>query len=557
MKKFFAIISLALASVVAVQAQNSSGILFNRDIIPASSILSLSQREPVGTARSMAMGGAFTSLGADMSSFGYNPAGFGMYQRNEISVSLGLGVVHAKNYNAYSGDDNNNTRVSINNFGASFKVYESSGKLTAINFAFGYNKTADYNYDMLYASPTTESSLAYAFADIANGGKLTAPVVNEGTDQEYRPITDPNGMQNYDMDPYYWSTVMAYKEGLTNLGPNGWYPDEIAPGALTTQYTNLQSRGSAGEFSFAFGFNINNIVYLGASLDIQSISRKQTIYYDEYIGYEEGKAPSATDYPYQLQNFSFEQSMYVNGSGVGAKFGVVVRPINSLRIGFALHTPTYYSVAYRYSASLASTAYNAGKVADKDGVINDYIYDEAYTPILQDGGENRWCYTTPTRLLVGASYAIGQYAVLSADYQYDAYRSVKLSYAPTDTGYTNSVFRDNLRGVHTVRAGVEAKALPWLALRVGGGYKSRVLNREFDFVALSEPVADMSWYASAGVGFRLSEVTSIDLAYQYRKREYSDYYSFYTQLGEIPNASPLYGLDLISHNVALTFAFRF
>ena len=248
MKKIFAIISLALASVVAVQAQNSSGILFNRDIIPASSILSLSQREPVGTARSMAMGGAFTSLGADMSSFGYNPAGFGMYQRNEISVSLGLGVVHAKNYNAYSGDDNNNTHVSINNFGASFKVYESSGKLTAINFAFGYNKTADYNYDMLYASPTTESSLAYAFADIANGGKLTAPVVNEGTDQEYRPITDPNGMQNYDMDPYYWSTVMAYKEGLTNLGPNGWYPEEIAPGALTTQYTNLQSRGSAGEF---------------------------------------------------------------------------------------------------------------------------------------------------------------------------------------------------------------------------------------------------------------------------------------------------------------------
>ena len=100
------------------------------------------------------------------------------------------------------------------------------------------------------------------------------------------------------MNPYYWGAVMGYKGGLINLGANGWYPDEIGGNAEMSQYTNLSSRGSAGEFSFAFGFNINNIVYLGASLDIQSISRKQTICYNEYIDYENGKAPNATDYPY-------------------------------------------------------------------------------------------------------------------------------------------------------------------------------------------------------------------------------------------------------------------
>ena len=157
MKRIFSALALMLASVMTVQAQNTSGILLNRDILPASSILSLSQRESVGTARSMGMGGAFTSLGADMASFGYNPAGFGMYQRNEISVSLGLGVTQAKNYNAYGYGDNSNVRVAINNIGASFKVYESSGALTAINFAFGYNKTADYNYNISYVGPTTPS----------------------------------------------------------------------------------------------------------------------------------------------------------------------------------------------------------------------------------------------------------------------------------------------------------------------------------------------------------------------------------------------------------------
>ena len=92
-----------------------------------------------------------------MSSFGYNPAGFGMYQRDEISASLGLGITNAKNYNAYNISDNNSVRFDVNNIGASFKVYEGTGKLVAINFAFGYNKTADYNYDMSYAGPATVS----------------------------------------------------------------------------------------------------------------------------------------------------------------------------------------------------------------------------------------------------------------------------------------------------------------------------------------------------------------------------------------------------------------
>ena len=549
MKRVLLLVVAALVIVAMVQAQNASGVLLNRDIIPASSILSLSQRDVAGTARSMGMGGAFTSLGADMASLGYNPAGFGMYQRNEISVSLGLGITRAKNYNAYNYGDNNSVRCAINNVGASFKVYESSGALTAINFAFGYNKTADYNYDISYDGPATISSLADAFADIANANGLVLNANNK--------IADLNGNYDYDMDPYYWSTVMGYKGGLINLGSNGWYPDEIAPGAQMSQYTNLSSRGSAGEFSFAFGFNISNIVYLGASLDVQSISRKQTIYYSEYIDYAEGAQPDATAYPYQLQQFELGQSMNVNGSGVGAKFGVVVRPIKALRIGFAVHTPTYYSLAYRYSASLSSVARNAGGVPDAQGNVNDYLYADEDTPVLQDGGEYRWTYTTPTRLLVGVSYAIGQYAVLSVDYQYDAYRALKLNYSPADTGYTNDTFRHNLRGTHAVRAGVEAKPLPWLALRVGGGYRSKVLNESYDFVAFSEPVADTSWYASAGVGFRLSDVTSIDVAYQYRNTRYSDYYSYYTRLGDTPNASPLYGLDLINHNIALTFAFRF
>lgn len=549
MKRLISAIAIVLAMAAVAQAQSTSGILLNRDIVPASSFLSLSQRESAGTARSMAMGGAFTSLGADMASLGYNPAGFGMYQRNEVSVTLGLGINKAKNYNAYNTSGNRSIRPSINNVGASFKVYESSGTLTAINFAFGYNKSADYNFDLQYEGLPSVSSLADAFSDIANAGGL---VINSDN-----KISDPRGYYDYDMNPYYWGSVLAYKGGLINKGANGWYPDEIGAGAEMSQHTNLQSRGSAGEFSFAFGFNINNIVYLGASLDIQSISRKQTIYYDEYINYAEGSAPDGATMPYELQHFEFGQSMRMNGSGIGAKFGVIVRPVNGLRIGLAVHTPTYYSIAYRYAAALSSEARSIGSDPYGWASPDGYVYADEESPILQDGGDNRWKFTTPTRLLAGISYAIGQYAVISADYQFDAYRSLKVNYVPAEPGYTNSDFRDNLRNTHTLRAGIEAKPLPWLALRVGGGLRSSILKSDFDHVLFSEPMIDKFWYASAGIGFRLGKVTSIDLAYQYRKNRYTDYYSYYTANDLGVNASGIYGLDLINHNIALTFAFRF
>lgn len=548
MKRIVSFLAIVLASVVAVQAQNTSGLLLNRDILPASTLLSLSQRESMGTARSMAMGGAFTSLGGDMASFGYNPAGFGMYRRNEISATIGGVVAKAVNYNVYNSNDNSMFRMAINNIGASFKVYEGSGRLTAVNFAFGYNKIADYNYDMSYEGPATVSSLADAFSDIANANNL---IINSNN-----KISDQRGYTDYEMNPYFWGAVMGYKGGLINKGANGWYPDEIAPGAQMSQHTSLQSRGSAGEFSFAFGFNINNIVYLGASLDLMTISRKQTIYYDEYINYD-GPQPDGATYPYLLRDFRYAQTMNLDGSGVGAKFGIVVRPVESLRVGFALHTPTYFSLAYGYRASLSSAAASIGSNPYGWEVINGNVYADEYTPTLRDNNENRWRFTSPLRLLAGLSYAFGPYAIISADYEYSAHRALKWNSIPADTGYTRSTLQNNLQGTHTVRGGIEVKPLPWLSLRAGGGYKTKVLTNSYDFVAFSEPVADKMWYASAGLGFRLGDVTSIDLAYQYRNTRYTDYYTFYTQLGDIPNASPLYGLDIINHNVAVTFAFRF
>lgn len=64
------------------------GLAMSADALSTADLFSLSQQSfNFGTARSMAMGGAFTSLGADQASMVINPAGLGMYNRGEIAVT--------------------------------------------------------------------------------------------------------------------------------------------------------------------------------------------------------------------------------------------------------------------------------------------------------------------------------------------------------------------------------------------------------------------------------------------------------------------------------------
>ena len=546
---FLLVGGLLLYTSAMAQSNATTGLVFDRDILSAPSINSFAQRDYMGTARSMAMGGAFTSLGADMASLGVNPAGFGMYQHNDISVTFGLGVHRAKNSGVLGADNNLNsqTRFSVNNIGASFKVYEGTGDLLAINFAFGYNKVADYNYNLNYHGASGNASIADAFADIANRNGLGINSDNH--------ICDQAGYADYDMNPYYWSTALAYKGRLINRVGNSWYPDEIGANASIDQFSRVKSRGSAGEFSLAVGFNVKNILYIGASLDIQSISRIQTIYYGENISYAEGAAPDPTAMPYQLREFTLAQQMRVSGTGVGAKFGVVVRPVKSLRIGFAVHTPTYYSVSYSYKGAIDSVCNSAGTNPENYNLVGGKLYASADTPELTDSGSYGWEFTTPTRLLAGISYTISKYAIISADYEYNAFRATRITAAPLNYDFINSDLKYGFRNQHIVRAGIEAKPLPIMALRVGGGYLWRVTNDKDPI--FTEPVRNGGWYCSAGLGFRVSRVVSIDVAYQFRHNDYTKYDTYYSENDLGVNSSPIYGLDMDNHNVALTFGFRF
>ena len=101
-----------------------------------------------GTARYVGMGGAMEALGADISTIGSNPAGIGLFRKNQVSLSAGvMAQTDAENYTKFNNTtidfDGSKSHVSLDQVG--FVWSPTRGKSSYINLAFNYHKSADFN----------------------------------------------------------------------------------------------------------------------------------------------------------------------------------------------------------------------------------------------------------------------------------------------------------------------------------------------------------------------------------------------------------------------------
>ena len=93
----------------------------------AGDLLALSQYNySFSTARSAALGGAFTSLGADLSSMSINPAGLGMYMSSDFGISPSLTWNNMQSTYLGTKSDYSRTRFTLGNLGMAFNLYQGS-----------------------------------------------------------------------------------------------------------------------------------------------------------------------------------------------------------------------------------------------------------------------------------------------------------------------------------------------------------------------------------------------------------------------------------------------
>ncbi|WP_321426861.1 TonB-dependent receptor [uncultured Bacteroides sp.] len=507
-----------------------------------------------GTARFVGMGGAMGALGGDISTIGTNPAGIGLYRSNDLMTSFGINYTTSEsNFNG-SKMNSDKLRGSFDNIGF---VYSSKiGNQTAlkyVNFGFNYHKAKSFNRDFAMQGNLNGTSQTDQMANMAN-----APHQGVGLSENEMGLGELANNGSYAS----WLSILGWNSFLIrpNLDPkhSGEYVGFQANDP-SGSYSSIE-RGGIDVYDFNVSFNINNRVYLGFTLGAYDLNYTKNTLYSEFFnssinplddkGNEIPYFKDNNNYSYSLENF-----MRTTGTGVDFKAGVIFRPFEDspLRIGAAIHTPTFYNLTMYNSAILTSDA----------DVKNGYIIPvnplsiDTYKEIKGDVA-TEYQIRTPWKYNLSLGYTIGSNVALGAEYEYKDYSTAKLSYYDgSSMTYENSMMKDMLKGVSTLRLGAEVKLVPEFAIRAGynhigagykdGAYKSLPLNSVRTDTDYSNEKSINNY--TLGLGYRSGSFYA-DIAYQYSAYK-EDFYAF--DIAELNKTI----VNNDKQQVLLTLGFRF
>ena len=523
-------------------------------------VLQMSQTELRGTSRFQSMAGAFGALGGDLSTLTQNPAGIGVYRNSDVGITMSLDFNSTK-----AGVDKlNQTKFNVNNVGYIGAIRLNSETVPNLNFGFSYNRIQSYNRHYLGGVGDISTSMSNFIADeFVNMAGIDIGDLTK-TDS-FNPYFD--GMAPWSaVTMYDMPTKGAGRVGIINAMPvtDGGYMLQglYGPGTTGNAYYEVDESGHADEYNIAFGGNFANKLYWGLDFGILDLD------YRSYQAYEESLAN-----PYIMLddkdliyteivnlNTNAEWGLYnylhSEGTGVNFKLGLIWKPTQTLRIGAAFHTPTYYDMRDTYYVSAALDGYQDGnKLYSADKGSNDgYNYSSTYT------------LSTPWRFMGSVAGVIGTQGILSFDYQYVANQTMRIG---DDRGHNYSDVTYNVKNYfkpsHIFRLGAEYRVNPNWSLRAGYSYKTTQVKKgvdEYDYNIATVGTNPAYQYDNAvhnitcGVGYRYKSFYG-DLAYVHKIREsvYNAFSPINDQFGYEPNISA----DVKDNNnrVSLTLGMRF
>jgi len=410
------------------------------------------------TARTLGMGNSFGALGADFSSLSTNPAGIALYRRSEFSFSpmFSNRTIHTD----YIGQENSDNffKFSFGNLGIVWASSRSNTKSSwkGMSFGIGYNRTNDFSGRYIASAGNGKNSLLDNYLEDLSG-------------------VDPDDIPgNYPFDiDLAWQTFLI---DTFSSGGNVQYFSAL-PFAGATQTKSVETKGGQGEWDFTFGGNFDDKLYLGLTLGITSIR------YVEESTWEEKDTEDTIPF---FTSYQYNQDLKTSGSGLNLKFGAIYKPTDVIRLGLAIHTPTWYTLVDEYSTSI--------KTDLQDGNIRSYA-----GPIFIPFDYN---ITTPFRVLTSFGLILGKQGLFNVDYEYLNYNQARIK--PVDRSFAadfnpvNNALRKKYAGSHNIRAGVEFR-VEQLRFRAGGFYSTS----PFHVAYKDSKENDLSRYGlTTGFGFR-------------------------------------------------------
>ena len=322
MKSTFTIIATALLAAAYANAQTAADAFL------------FSENNYEGTARTVAMGNAFTALGGDIGSVTFNPAGTAVAKYSQFSFTPGLTFSSNTTQGVpYNGEEltyfqrqmkSSTTALNLPQLGMvmNWNTNRTSG-LKNVSFGFTVNKTNSWNEDVYASGTNSKTSFMGAMAAGASG-LIANNLASEDAFFNNQPWRDVVGYQSGMISPYatdeYGDLFIGASEALYDNG------DIAVPGKLAQTYGRYV-QGDKFEYLFTAAANFSDFIYVGASFGLVSLSYDYLEYFKEAAedphDFENVFSDAqGNEYTAYFKDMRFKYNYEVDGSGYFGKLGV-------------------------------------------------------------------------------------------------------------------------------------------------------------------------------------------------------------------------------------------
>jgi len=420
-----------------------------------------------GTARSAAMGNAFGALGGDFTSLSINPAGIAVYRTGEFTFTPSFGKTSIDGTYLGTKSTDSKYNLGVDNIGYVSTIPTGSNSesgVVSFSFGLGFNKLGSFSMNSLAEGANSNNSILTYFSDNMNA--------------DYYNIV---GKEDATLDPYY--EKLAWDTYLVNHDDNAkeYYNDIKDNNYGQSQRKSTDRRGYINEYLLSFGANFNHKFYLGGTVGIHDVYFKENANLYEWDA--KNNIPNFVD-------LNFDTYLRTTGSGFNVKIGAIYKPTENLRLGFAVHTPTFYKFHDEYNSSMSTSTFNNGNPLSPDKAgIYDYEIE------------------TPMKVIISGAYVIGKSGLISVDYEIVDYSTAKLKNGSDGYNYVdqNKTIQSAYKTVGNLHIGGEYRVNKSFSLRAGyenypSAYKSTYLNKANVNSSASNSTV------SGGFGFRQGNV---------------------------------------------------
>lgn len=511
-----------------------------------------------GDARYIGMGGAMSALGANLSAMSTNPASTGLYRSSDISATASLLKQSTRPDNV--GNSNlSNTKMSFDQMGFVYSLYLDGGNLRFINMGFNYRKSKNFNTNALLnivpmprGNNLSQSLLMRQMVQNGNGwldlsqdgvASSVSPYANLGYDVfMIDPVKDSNGR----VTDYKASKADAYHQ-------------------------RRQVDGGIQSYDFNMSFNFNDRFYFGANLGVYSVNLESRGRYEEQSLTEKGEY-FVNSLNGERKTFLMNHYEQITGSGVDAKFGVIVRPFaeSNLRLGLSVTTPTLYSLETNSRLEMSSP-YEHTNTTDN----THYEYTENHVSVSND-----YRILAPWKVNFSLGTTIGRRVAIGAEYELVDHTTAQARLTDDysgafewNTGQEDNAIRNevnaHMRDIHTLRLGLEVLATPNFSVRAGynfvsspfakDAYLNMLVNGQSQRYSTAPDYINLgnTHRATFGLGYRTRSFY-LDAAFLYQTQS-ADLYAFHynSNRGATANELPGQHLNLRRSTVTVTAGFRF